>query len=437
MIHLLAGAALAVAAPPEAPSCSPQSPCVQANAAQLFTLADQLYARGDKQAAAEILKGLTQDKHPEFRAEARFRLAAVLESLDNLEGAAQALRDLLAEQPKANRARLELARILGRMGKGSDAQAELAKAEKLGLPPEVEQNVRRFSATLSSPDRHGLTLQMTSGPDSNMNRSTANQFIDTIIAPFQLDADARRQSGLGYTGSAEGYSHDDVAGIAILSDVSARADLYGKSQFDDVQLSLTSGPAFNLGKGNVRAAALYERRSYGGDPYSHGVGGDLDLNLPLSTQTQLALSASSVRQTIVPDAGQDGWRIFVGTDLLHSFAGGTLGRISLRYGRLDARDAPESLRQFGAGLLVARETARLTMFGELDYTRTHGIAQIFLFGKTRHDKRWDLTGGLIIKDVKAAGFSPLLRVTHTESNANVVLYDYRRTRLDFGFLRTF
>ena len=82
----------------------------------MFALADKLYADGDKAGAAEILAALTQDKHPELRAEARFRLAAVREAMGDLSGATAALRDLLAEQPEANRARLELARFLEAMG---------------------------------------------------------------------------------------------------------------------------------------------------------------------------------------------------------------------------------------------------------------------------------------------------------------------------------
>lgn len=404
----------------------------------MFDLAERLYASGDKAASARVLEALTQDKHPELRAEARFRLAAVLESMDDLKGAAQALRDLLAEQPGANRARLELARILGRMGKEGEAKTELAQAEKLGLPPEVEQNVRRFSATLHAPDRHGLTVELTAGPDTNINRSTSSQFIDTIIAPFELDADARQQSGSGVTGSARAYSLDNLRGIQLLSSANFRADLYNKSRFDDIQLSLDSGPEFEIGKATIRPAALYERRWFGKHAFSNGIGGDVDANVPLAPRTQLALSASSVRQTIALNGDQDGWRTAAGADLLQQFSGGaTLARFSIRYGRLDARARPESLRQVGTGFLLAHQSRAVTVFGELDYTRTQGIEAQFLFGKTRRDQRWDLTGAVILNEAKLAGFAPIMRLTHTDSSANIVLFDYHRTRVDFGVTRTF
>jgi thioredoxin-like negative regulator of GroEL len=435
MLQLLAGLALAAAPAPS--SCTGQAACVQASAAQLFALADQLYSSGDKAGAAQVLEALTHDKHPELRAEARFRLAAVRESTGDLKGAADALRALLAEQPNANRARLELARILGRMGNGREAQAELGRAEKLGLPPEVQQNVRRLSATLATPKRRGLTLELTTGPDSNINRATGSAFIDTIIAPFQLDADARRQAGEGYSGSARGYSRDSLGKVSILSEAAVRADLYSKGRFDDVQLSLDSGPQIGGGKLSARPALVYERRWFGNRPYSTGWGASFDATLAASPETQLALSASETRQSIARNSGQDGWRTFIGADLLRAFGGGTLARLSVRYGRLDARDRPESLRQRGAGLLVARQARSLTLFGEIEYTRTNGIAPTFLFGETRRDQRWDLTGGVILNRAKLAGFSPLMRITHTTSSANIALFDYRRTRLDIGVTRSY
>ena len=79
----------------------------------------------------------------------------------------------------------------------------------------------------------------------------------------------------------------------------------------------------------------------------------------------------------------------------------------------------------------------VTAYVDFGYTRTRGLAPLFLFGKTRHDWRIDLTGGIILDKVRLAGFSPLIRVTHSDSQANIALYDYHRTRLDFGISRSF
>src|SRR3954454_7489576 len=100
--------AASTAPAPTGDSCVAEQGCVRTGPAQLFALADKLYEQGDAQGAATILQALTQDVHPELRAEARFRLAALREKMGDLGGAAEALRDLLAEQPNANPARLEL-----------------------------------------------------------------------------------------------------------------------------------------------------------------------------------------------------------------------------------------------------------------------------------------------------------------------------------------
>lgn len=436
MLMFLAATALAPA--PVAPDpCAGQPSCRQVTAAQLFADADRLASRGDLAGAADLLEALTQDPHVELRSEARFRLAAVREKQGDLKGAANVLRDLLAEQPQANPARLELARILSRLGETRAARSEIAMAEAAGLPPDVEQNVRRFSGTLRTTRDRGLTVELTAGPDSNVNRSTSSLFIDTIIAPFELDADARRQSALGFTGSARGYSRDRLGGVTLLSNAGVRADLSTRPRFNDIQLALDSGPELAIGRSKARAAALYERRWFGGDQYSTGVGGQLELLAPLGSKTQLGLGGSHVRQTIARNSGQDGWRTALNADLTRLLGSGTVARASVRYAALDARVNPESLRQAGAGLLVARQWRTLTLFGEVDYTRTHGIEPMFLFGKTRRDERWDMVGGAIFNRASVGGFSPLVRVTHSDSSANIALFDYQRTRLDFGLTRSF
>lgn len=403
----------------------------------MFALADKLYSDGDLSGAAGVLEALTHDKHPELRAEARFRLAAVREKLGDMLGAAQALRDLLAEQPDANPARLELGRILAKMGDPKAARAEFARAEAVGLPPEVEQNVRRLASALRTTKKRGATVEFSFGPDSNVNRSTTSPFIDTIIAPFELDADARQQSALAYSFSARGFSRDRVGKISFLTNAAFRADLSTKPRFNDVQLALDSGPEARFGKVRLRPSALFEKRWYGGDPYSTGAGGQLELFAQLSPRTQLGLSGSRVHQDIAKNAGQDGWRTALSADLTRSLGTAMILRGSLRFGALDARTRSESLRQTGAGLLLVRERRSATLFGEVDYTRTRGIEPLFLFDKRRSDDRWDLTAGAIFNRASIAGFSPLVRLTHSDSRANIVLHDYRRTRLDVGLTRSF
>jgi hypothetical protein len=437
MLALLAAIVLTTAPAQQVPPCDEKAGCVTASAAQLFALADQLAAAGDLAGAAEILEALTQDKHVEYRSEARFRLAKVREKMGDFKGAAQALRDLLAEQPSANVARLELARILSLMGETKEAQSELAVAQSWGLPRDVEQNVRKFASALRTTKRRSLTVEFTSGPDTNINRSTSSQFIDTIIAPFELSPDARKQVGMGYTFSLNGYSRDRIGGVTLLSNAGFHADLSSRPQFNDLQLAADSGPEIALGPARLRPGVTYQRRWFGGNPFSTGVGGKVELLAPLGATAQVDVVGSRIHQSVAPNAAQDGWQTWVTGDVTKVLGKGLIGRVNLRYGALDARAKPESLRQFGGGLLVAHESRPVTFFGEVDYTHTRGLAPIFLFGKARRDWRLDFIGGAIFNRVSFGGFSPLVRLLRTNSHADIVLWDYRRTRLDVGFTRTF
>jgi hypothetical protein len=430
-------AALAAQPAAAAQSCDGAADCVTATPEQLFALADKLYAGGDKAGAAEILEALTQDKHPELRAEARFRLAALREELGDLAGAANALRDLLAEQPEANRARLELARILEKMGDSGKARAELEQARAIGLPPEVEANVRRYASRLASPRKRGLTLELTGGPDSNINRSTTSPFIDTIIAPFELDADARRRSGFGTSGVARFHSTDGIGPVSLLTRANGVANLYDKSRFNDVQLSADTGPQFQLGKLSLRPSAIVERRWFGGDLYARGWGGDLALLAPLSDRSQVELRVSRVKQDIRPNRGQDGWRTAFDIAFTRVLGPRTTAQVALRHGRLDARFEPESVRLWGGSFLLAYQGQAVTLFGEAAIAKSRGKAPLFLFGERRRDTRVDLSGGAIFTKAKLGGFLPVVRLSHTDSSADILLWDYKRTRLDVGLTRSF
>jgi hypothetical protein len=77
------------------------------------------------------------------------------------------------------------------------------------------------------------------------------------------------------------------------------------------------------------------------------------------------------------------------------------------------------------------------VFGEISFASTRGLEPLFLFGEERRDKRWDFTAGAIFTRAKLGGLLPLVRLTHSDSRADIVLWDFRRTRLDIGLTKSF
>lgn len=436
MLHFLAGLAAAALQTPGDP-CAGDSSCRQANAAQLFDLADELFGKGDFAGAEDVLVALTQDPHPELRAEARFRLAALREKRGDLSGATAALRELLAEQPDANRARLELGRLLALQGNTKAARKELAQAEARGLPDDVARTVKSFSASLPSEKRRGLSLDMAFGPDSNINRSTRSQYVDTVIAPFELDPDARGQSGMGLSLGGQAFSRDDVLGATLLTRAGAHGDFFAKGRFNDIQFAASTGPEFKTRIGQLRPALTHERRWYGGDAYSSGTGVMANWLISAGKSAQVEFEGSAIRQSIRDNPFLDGYRYFLSGAYDRAFSPRTSARFVARASALDAEAEPESLRQAGLDALLAHNLGRASLFVQGGFTKTRGREPLALFGKTRDDDRFDVGGGIIAHGLSLSGFAPLLRLTYTNSHSNLELYDYRRTRIDFGFTRDF
>ena len=417
--------------------CAGQANCQQASAAQLFALADQRARDGDLAGAEEILVALTQDPNPELRAEARFRLARVREQRGDLAGAVAALRDLVAEQPAANPARLELSRLLAAQGQTSEARRELRRAQEAGLPADVARTAGRFANLLSATRRRGGSVEITGGPDSNVNRATGSQFVDTVIAPFELNADARRQSGFGVSAGAQVYSRDSFGKLTLLTRGGARGDVFlGKGRFNDIQLYGGTGPEFATKSGRIRPAVTFERRWFGGDRYSSGVGGALSWILQPIARSQLEIDGSVVRQAVHNNAVLDGTRYSASATWDQLLTDRTTARFNLRGALLDAADTAESLRQAGAEAIIAHDLGFANLFGNLAFTKTDGRAPLALFGKTRDDSRIDLGAGMVARRTWS-GFAPLLRATYTRSWSNIEIYDYRRARLDIGVTREF
>ena len=403
----------------------------------MFALADRLFAQGNAAGAEDVLVALTQDPHPELRAEARFRLAALREKRGDLAGAVTALRDLLAEQPKANRARLELSRILAEQGHTGSAERELERAQASGLPADVARTVSRFASLLSATKRRGASIEVTAGPDSNVNRGhrqPADRHRDCAVRTVRRCPAA---GGLGISLGAQAYSRDPIGKVNLLSRAGASADLYpGKGRFNDIQLYGGTGPEFETGIGRVRPALTVEQRWYGGKAYSSGIGGALSLTKVLSPSSQVELDSSIVHQAIHHNAFLDGTRYAASATWDRSLSEGTTLRLNLRGALLDAVARPESLRQGSGEAILARDLGWGNLFADVAYTRTHGLEPIALFGKTRADDRVDLTAGVLGRK-RANGLAPLARLSYTRSWSNIGLYDYSRVRLDLGITRDF
>lgn len=423
----------------DARACAPGETCAtDLSAAQVFALADQYIGAGRLDEAETLYRGLARDPDIDIRSEARFRLATLRESRGDRQGAADAYRAILDEKPDAQRVRLELARVLALQGDESGARRELRRAGAAGLPDDVARAVDQFALALRSSRPIGGSLEVALAPDTNINRATGRDTVDTVIAPLPLDEDARARSGIGVTLSAQGFWRADVSkDVAILSRLSGRADLYGAGQFNDIVLSAVSGPEFRAAGARWRPAAVYTRRWFGGDHYSNSYGGSVNMLKPLNRVSQIEVEATVLANRYQLNRQQNGTLIDVNAAYDRAFSTRFSARIGARINRQSAAEPSLATTSFSLEAVASRQIGKQIVFIQASAGRLKSDARIPLFTDVRKDRRYDVTAGLLLRQWSFKGLSPLIRVSRSVNQSTVGIFDFKRTRVEFALSREF
>ncbi len=412
---------------------------VQMTAAELFAYADAARDAGDFGTAESAYRALAEDADPDLRSEARYRLARMLtEDQKKYREAAVLLRRILDEKPDATGVRLELARLHALMGNLSEARRELRAASAAGLPAQVEQQVRFFANALTAMKRVGGGLQVALAPSSNVNRATSSDTLGTVIGEFDLSEDAQAQSGLGLSLRGQTYyRHPLSTKTDMLLRASASADLYGKSDFNDVSGSLQAGPQWRWGRDRFSLSGAASWRWYGGDPNSFSWGLTGNWQHPLSSQTQIRLDGTLLIEDNRRNDLEDGERYTLAAGLDHAFSARAGGGLQFQASRNDAADPGYSDTSGGGNLYLYRELARTTAVVNLGYRRLEADARLFLYPAKRRDDHFSATISGTFRALTFGTFAPMARIRYERNWSTIEIYDFDRIGAEFGVVAAF
>lgn len=420
------------------PDCQIGKVCTVLDAAQVFELADRLGQVGRTRDAAITLQGLTSDPDPQIRAEARFRLASLEESLGNLAAAASTYRALLAEMPGATRVRLEFARVLVQMGEENAASNQLQRAASAGLPEDVARVVDKFQLAIRSRRRTGLSVEFGLAPDSNINNATTDTTVLIGNTPLTLDRDARAQSGLGATMSSQAFWRPAIAADTnILLSTSVNADLYRQSAFNNIGFSISAGPELLRQRTRYRPSVSAHWRWFGGKRFSTSQGLSLNVMRQIDRVSQVQFDLSAIHTQFQINPALDGTTFSLSTRYERALSPRLYGRITNRLDRQNAQQAPFATWSASTVWLITRDLGRYSLYGSAGFTRTWGDAAFTLPPARRNDKLIDLEIGALLRGFAYQGFAPLIQLRRTINNSPVFFYDFRRTRIEFGLTREF
>lgn len=264
---------------------------VQYNAAQLFTLADAMHAKGDFANAEAVYIALTQDTDLEIRTEARFRLGLLLaNNLHRYTDAALQFRRILDDKPSSSRVRVELAKVLAMTGNMRGAERELRAAEAAGLPADVQRMVRFYANALNARKPVGGSFEIALAPDSNINRATRSDTLGTVIGDFTIGQDSQATSGIGLNARTQLYWREGLEpGTDLLVRASTSGNLYRDSRFNDFSAALQVGPQYRSGRDTISVSAGPTWRWYGKQLYSLSYGGNAIWQHPTGKRSQLRI----------------------------------------------------------------------------------------------------------------------------------------------------
>jgi outer membrane protein len=407
--------------------------------AQMFNLADDLLAKGESDKAVILLKALVDDGSSEYRAEARVRIARIYEARGELSAAAVWYQRLLDEKPEAAAVRVELAQVLAKLGNEAAAGRQLRLAASVrGLPEDVSRALGRIGANIRSNAPFGGSLQIGIAPDSNISRATNAQQIDVFGLPFTLDDDGRAQSGVGLTVNSSAFVRRKMgADIRLVAQVSVDADLYRKSDFNDIAATTTVGPEIRQGRTIYRPLLLAGQRWFGPDKLYHFYGFATSLQRQVSTTAQLTFTASALKFDYATRSDLSGPIFSAGLAYERAITPRLSTRIGLTAVKTDADAAANSGNTLGADATLSRDAGSFTLFGKMGYSRTNGDAPFVALGGTRHDNLYDVEAGIVFRQISAMGLSPLIRVKHTQNRSNLAIFEFKRNRFEFALTKTF
>jgi tetratricopeptide (TPR) repeat protein len=420
-----------------APFVRPQD-TVSLPASEIFRLADEARAGGNPADAETFYRALAQDPDPEIRAEARFRLGMMFSDLGRHRDAALEFRALLDAKPDAQRVRIELARVLALLGDEGAARRELRQVQAGGLPPEVAQVIDQFATALRSRKPWGASVELALVPDSNINRATDAETLDTIIAPLDLSEDARSQAGLGGRAAGQAYFRTPLGkDLALLPRVSGQGEFYRHAQFNDMSGSALLGLEWSPGDERIRPSAGATFRWYGGKLYARTATATVNWQHPLSERAQLEATLTAATTDYRLNDLQDGelWNAELGVERAFDTRSG--GGITLSGTRQTARDPGYATTGGGVSLVYWREFGGITGFATAGARMLEGDARIFLFPERRRDWQFNASAGATFRRFRVREFAPLIRVQYERNMSTVGIYDYRRLAATFGVTRAF
>lgn len=396
----------------------------------------------------QIVPGL-KNADKSLRIQGKFLLATIYAGKEKYSEAIELYEDILIEEPKAARVRLDLARALF-MNKSyyrSNYHFRLALSDS-SIPEEVKKNAEQFLYQIRKDKVWNAWVNFSLASDSNLNQSSgpATECVQTVYGPLCRQRDASK-SGNGFNYELGGdYELKLTNNFRWKSLADVNMTEYHGSIFDRRIMWFESGPKYIFPKGEVFLGATYLKTFLGHKSYLDAPGAKLDVTYDFSGTISLFNSVRYQKNSYAPAfIDYNGSTKSIYPTLYYSFLGKNY--LALKAG----------LEQSKTNAIIQNNHSYIFGFGigsVLSYG--FGFYAEELLTKVSYDKKsWFLNsqGGfdelkrkenyyrtsisLYNSTIRYKGFTPTIGYTYTKKLSNVWHYGYDEHNFQIGVTQKF
>lgn len=355
------------------------------------------------------------------------------------DGAIAHFHRVLVSEPNQVRVRLELGRAYFLKNDYANAQRQFLYARAGKLPKAVLTNIDRFLSAIRQKKTFTWTLTFAVVPDSNLNAGPATDTVSLYGLPFQLSPDARANSGVGLSADL-GAEWSPRIGERTKWRLGAGLHRvqYRQTEFDDMTLSVYTGPHLTLKRWDINLLGNVARRWFGDRPYSISYGPSADVTYYLNQRLGLGLAASLSQVNYHLNPLQNGLNASVSGSFFLASSPSSFIRGGVTIGRQEARFPGYAYESRQVGLSYTRELpGGITVGLAPSVTFLNYDAALAAFTAPRRDRQYAAQVSVLDRKIVWFGLTPRIAYTVIRNNSNIALYTFKRNRFEIGLTSTF
>lgn len=410
-------------------------------------LAGHLVDFGKYDDAEQILTKLPTLQNGSLETERWFLLAQISARRGDLDTAIKIYRKILDDRPDLARVRFELAvcYMKKKLWSRADYHLRLAMAGK-DLPVAAMQMMNYYRYIIRQNKNWNMWFNFGAAPDNNINTSAVGEeCVDTMFGPMcrQLPEPV---SAIGANMALGGnYEFKMSDNWRWKSDATIYSNVYDKHEFDDLYLSLGTGPRYVWPDGDVWLAATAARRWYGWDAYYWATGAKVDINYDFTRRVAGGMSLRFI-SNMYDEFGDflDGQTYSANLHLSYSINASMYAVLRGGIDREVAADPiytnwrPNVAVGFGAELPFGVHAYIEPSFYWTHYDDARWVVHDGAFDQVREhsfNQRYALS--LSNNKLNVWGFVPTITVSFTRRVSNIWQREYDKTAIEFTMQQRF